>query len=130
MTKTTTQDPGSRLADELRLLLAAVAEHAGPWLDRVAVSTHDEHETGLPAVCAWCPLCALIALLRGEPSELATRGLDRAADIVALLRAVLADRWEPDGEPHMPGFRPDPPPRPDSPRIQRITVRRKGMTPQ
>lgn len=132
MTQTTTQDPGSRLADELRLLMAAVAERAGPWLDRVAVSTHDEHEPTPPGTdsCQWCPVCALIALLRGEPSELATRGLDRVADLVALLRAVLADRWEPEADPHMPGFRPEPPPPAGSPRVQRIVVRRKGMTPE
>ncbi|MDQ3405752.1 MAG: hypothetical protein M3548_20555 [Actinomycetota bacterium] len=120
------REPGSRLADELTLLLAAVAERAGPWLDRVAFSGHGEHET--PSPCQWCPVCSLIAVLRGEPSELAAAGLDRVADIVALLRAVLADRWEP-GEPHMPGFRPDPPQDSDpqaSPRVQRIPVRRKG----
>lgn len=129
-------DPGSRLAEELRLLIDAVADRAGPWLDRVAASSHDEHaEQPAPGVCAWCPLCALIAVIRGEPSELATRGLDRLADLVALLRAVLADRWEP-GVPHMPGFRPaprrpaesGPPPDDDAPasRVQRIPVRRKG----
>jgi hypothetical protein len=117
-------EPGSRLVEELRLLLDAVADRAGPWLDRVSASTHDEH--GCPAEApwwaGWCPLCALVAVVRGEPSELAARSLDRAADLVALLRAVLADRWEP-GTPHMPGF--TPPPRP-SPRVQRIPVRRKG----
>jgi hypothetical protein len=69
----------------------------------------------------------VVALVRGEPNELAARSLDRAADAVALLRAVLADRWQP-GAPHMPGF--TPPPRPartgERPRVQRIPVRRKG----
>jgi hypothetical protein len=110
---------GSRLVEELRLLVDAVAERAGPWLDRVAVSTHEEH-AGL--VGGWCPVCALVALIKGEPSELAARGLDRAADLVALLRAVLADRWEP-GVPHMPGFKPEPR---SSARVERIPVRRKG----
>jgi hypothetical protein len=117
----TTSEPGSRLVEELRLLIDAVAERAGPWLDRVAVSTHDEH-AGL--VGGWCPVCALVALIKGEPSELAARSLDRAADLVALLRAVLADRWEP-GVPHMPGFKPAPKPEPPSQRVQRIPVRRK-----
>jgi hypothetical protein len=115
---TTTREPGSRLLEELRLLIDAVAERAGPWLDRVAASSHEEHAAPAGGVC---PLCALLALLRGEPNELATRGLDRAADLVALLRAVLADRWEP-GVPHMPGFRPAPR---ESVRVQRIPVRRK-----
>jgi hypothetical protein len=83
-------EPGTRLLEELRLLIEAVTERAGPWLDRVA----------------------------GEHAGL----VDRAADLVALLRAVLADRWEP-GMPHMPGFRPEPRP---APRVQKIPVRRKG----
>ncbi|MET0237902.1 MAG: hypothetical protein ABW224_24905 [Kibdelosporangium sp.] len=90
-------EPGTRLLEEIVLLLEAVAERLGPMLDRVAA----EHD-GPPDDC---PLCAVVALLRGEPNELAAASLDRAADIVALLRAVLADRWEP-GVPHMPGFRP------------------------
>lgn len=89
--------PGSRLVEELRLLLEAIGDRAGPWLDQVAADP--------------------------EFGQYAARGLDRTADLVALLRAVLADRWEP-GVPHMPGFRP--PPRP-SPRVQRIPVRRKGQ---
>lgn len=125
---TTAQDPGSRLADEVTLLLAAVADRAGPWLDRVSTSTHDEHEPPTGA-CASCPVCAFLALIRGEPNVLAAATLDRLADVVALLRAVLADRWEP-GAPHMPGFRPDPPPRPTSTRVQHIPVRRKAPAPR
>jgi hypothetical protein len=103
------------LVEELRLLVEAVTDRAGPWLDRVAAEPASE--------CAWCPVCAAVAALRGEPSELATRGLDGAADLVALLRAVLADRWEP-GVSHMPGF--TPPPRPSSSdRVQHIRVRRQ-----
>ena len=117
-----TEGPGSRLIEELRLLLDAVAERAGPWLDRLAASGHDEH--GDPSADGWCPSCAVLALIRGEPSEAVARSLDRAADLVALLRAVLADRWEP-GVPHMPGFRPEPRSGPP-PRVQRIPVRRKG----
>lgn len=108
-------EPGSRLVEELRLLADAVADRAGPWLDRVA--------DGSDATCTWCPLCAAVAVVRGEPSELATRGLDAAADLVALLRAVLADRWEP-GVSHMPGFTPSSSSSSDSVRVQHIPVRR------
>jgi hypothetical protein len=109
-------EPGSRLVEELRLLADAVAERAGPWLDRAA------EESEAPS-CGWCPLCAVVALLRGEPNALAARGIDQAADLVALLRAVLADRWEP-GAPHMPGFRPPPRPHGERPRVAPIPVRR------
>jgi hypothetical protein len=115
-------EPGTRLLEEIVLLLDAVAERLGPVLDRVAA----EHD-GPPDNC---PLCAVVALLRGEPNELAATSLDRAADIVAVLRAVLADRWEP-GVPHMPGFRPNSRPartsaeRPEHNRtVQHIQVRR------
>jgi hypothetical protein len=117
------------LVEELRLLLDAVADRAGPWLDRVAGPPGEHTEpAGGQGRCPVCPVrpvclvCLVLALLRGEPSEPATRGLERAADLVALVRAVLADRWEP-GVPHMPGFRP--PPR-EPARVQRIPVRRKG----
>lgn len=120
---TSPHDPGTRLADELTLLIGAVADQVGPWLDRVAESGHDEHGATRSA-CSYCPVCAVIAVLRGEPNELAARGVDRAADMVALLRAVLADRWEP-GEPHMPGFRPEPPEPEPAARVQRIRVRRR-----
>jgi hypothetical protein len=107
-------EPGSRLVEELRLLVEAVAERAGPWLDRAAAEPSD-------GSCSWCPVCAAVALLRGEPNALAGRGLDGAADLVALLRAVLADRWEP-GVSHKPGFTPDEKP---SARVQHIPVRRE-----
>ena len=107
-------EPGSRLVEELRLLVEAVAERAGPWLDQVATDPPDSS-------CSWCPLCAAVALVRGEPNALAGRGLDAAADVVALLRAVLADRWEP-GVSHMPGFTPDEKP---SPKVQHIPLRRE-----
>jgi hypothetical protein len=108
-------EPGSRLVEELRLLVEAVADRAGPWLDRVAADNPPDGS------CAWCPLCAAVALVRGEPNATAGRGLDAAADVVALLRAVLADRWEP-GVSHMPGFTPDEKP---SPKVQHIPVRRE-----
>ena len=124
-------EPGTRLVVELRLLLDAVADRAGPWLDQVAASSHGDHP-GPDGRRAWCPLCELTAMIMGEPSDLAARGLDRAADLVALLRAVLADRWEA-GMPGTPGGTsgqetreemPQPPPRHGG-RVQHIPVRRK-----
>lgn len=124
-------DAGTRLAEEIKLLLDAVADRAGPWLDRLTASGHDEHDP--PVACGWCPLCALVSVLGGEPSELAGVVLERAAELIALLRAVLADRWDP-GTLHMPGFRPPPGPSPreerypgdSTPRVQKIPVRRAG----
>jgi hypothetical protein len=127
-------DPGTRLAEEIKLLLAAVADRAGPWLDRLSASNHEEHDR--PVACGWCPLCAVVSLLHGQPGELAGVVLERAAELIALLRAVLADRWEP-GTMHMPGFRSPPTqaaqeeryPGDSVPRVQKIPVRRAANPP-
>jgi hypothetical protein len=122
---------GLRLAEEIRLLVEMVVEKAAPWLEGVVAAGHgaDPHAEVKPdsSACGWCPLCAIVAVVRGERPEFAARLLEQLAQLVALLRAVLADRWEPDGGVHMPGFRPEPKPAADasSPRVQHITVRKR-----
>jgi len=122
---------GLRLAEEIRLLVEMVVEKAAPWLDGVVAAGHgvDPHAEVKPdsSGCGWCPLCAIVAVVRGERPEFAARLLEQLAQLVALLRAVLADRWEPDGGVHMPGFRPEPKPPAEesSPRVQHITVRKR-----
>jgi hypothetical protein len=125
-----------------------VAERAAPWLDEVIAAGHGGADGGrheqrsgepdaepreTPRTCGWCPLCAIVAMVRGERPELAARVMEQAAQLVALLRAVLADRWEPQEGVHMPGFRPAEEPEPfrrepraDSDRVQHITVRRSA----
>jgi hypothetical protein len=122
---------GPRLAEEIRLLAELVAEKAAPWLEGVLAAGHgdsDEAEAGGSA-CGWCPLCAIVAVVRGERPELVARLVEQLAQLVALLRAVLADRWEPEEGVHMPGFRPAPRPAADavtvSTRVQHVTVRRR-----
>lgn len=86
--------PGARLAEELRLLLDALAERAEPVLNRLAAGEHEEHT---PATCGWCPLCAAMAVLRGERPELAVRAAEHAAGLLAVLRTALAEtRGTPD----------------------------------
>ncbi|WP_027934946.1 hypothetical protein [Amycolatopsis thermoflava] len=111
------------LAEEIRLLVEMVVERAAPWLDGVVAAGHGtaaKPEDG--GDCGWCPLCAVVAVVRGEKPEFVARVLEQAAQIIALLRAVLADRWEPQEGVHMPGFQPPPRPQPDSGRVQRIPV--------
>ncbi|MFE0027305.1 hypothetical protein [Amycolatopsis sp. NPDC059021] len=131
---------GLRLAEEIRLLVELVAEHAAPWLEGIVKAGHgmseedtaqgpEQHGEDTPG-CGWCPLCAIVAVLRGERPEFVARLLEQAAQLVALLRAVLADRWEPEDGVHMPGFHParrepEPAGAPASPRVQHITVRRR-----
>lgn len=94
-----------------------VIERAAPWLEGVMAAGHggapeEPGGSGDPGVedstsgCGWCPLCAIVAVVRGERPEFVARVLEQAAQLVALLRAVLADRWEPEEGVHMPGFRP------------------------
>ncbi|MCR6485869.1 hypothetical protein M8542_23880 [Amycolatopsis sp. OK19-0408] len=134
---------GPRLAEEIRLLVEMVVEKAAPWLEGVVAAGHGDPDQAKPdgSACGWCPLCAIVAVVRGErppleaifPAEsastqFAARLLEQLAQLVALLRAVLADRWEPDEGVHMPGFRPAPRPPADasvSVRVQHIAVRRR-----
>ncbi|WP_158882653.1 hypothetical protein [Amycolatopsis anabasis] len=126
---------GASLAEEIRLLVDMVMDRAAPWLDDVLAAGHgaaeaDQTPHDEQRTCGWCPLCAIVAVVRGERPEFAARVLEQAAQLVALLRAVLADRWEPQEGVHMPGFRPapaEPPrePRAEAARVQRIAVRRR-----
>jgi hypothetical protein len=126
------EEHGPRLAEEIRLLAELVADKAAPWLEGVLAAGHGfvgdpDEAKAAGSACGWCPLCAIVAVVRGERPELVARLIEQLAQLVALLRAVLADRWEPDEGVHMPGFRPAPrpaDPRP-SPRVQHVTVRRR-----
>nr|WP_166640339.1 hypothetical protein [Amycolatopsis sp. SID8362] len=112
------------------MLAELVVEKAAPWLEGVVAAGHGDPDQAKPdgSACGWCPLCAIVAVVRGERPELVARVLEQLAQLVALLRAVLADRWEPDEGVHMPGFRPAPRPPADasvSVRVQHIAVRRR-----
>jgi hypothetical protein len=103
--------PGARLAEELRLLLDALAERAQPVLNRLAAPDQDAEHT--PATCGWCPVCAGMALLRGERPELAVRAAEHAAGLLAVLRSALVPPASP-AEPSSDN------------RVQHITVQRHG----
>jgi len=146
---------GASLTEEIRLLVEMVVEHATPWVEGLVSAGHGqtvssterpspEHPSGEQTEnCGWCPLCAIVAVVRGERPEFAARLLEQAAQLIALLRAVLADRWEPQEGVHMPGFHPAPKPasRNDDPaakesteaptvpsqgRVQHIAVRKRA----
>jgi hypothetical protein len=105
-----------RIAEELRLLIDAVAEKAEPWLARIAADGAD-HD---PTTCDWCPVCAVAAVVRGERSELAAKAAEHAAGLLAVLRMALQQQ------------RPEPAPadeQPTPPRVQKIAVRRRGQEP-
>lgn len=115
--------PGARLAEELRLLLDALAERAQPVLNRLAAGAGEQGEH-VPATCGWCPLCAGLAMVRGERPELAVRAAEHATGLLTVLRAALADHAPAD---HRPPADPDgaPADEPDAGRVQHIPVRRR-----
>ncbi|EIE99682.1 hypothetical protein [Saccharomonospora glauca] len=125
------QPDATRLVEEVRLLVDLVLERARPWLDGVIAAGHGRaRDEENPAACDdrdRCPLCAVVALCRGERVDVAARVLEHVTQLLALLRAVLADRWEPEDGVHLPGFRPSPrKPEPEKRRgrrVQHVTVR-------
>jgi hypothetical protein len=117
-----TAPPGARIAEELRLLLGVLAERAEPWLNRLATTPEDAEHT--PATCGWCPVCAGMAVLRGERPELAVRAAEHASGLLAVLRASLAER--PPAAPKPEPEHADEPAAPEPERVQKIAIRRRG----
>jgi hypothetical protein len=77
------------LAEELRDYAGEALDLLQPWVDRVR-----EQDVGAdpePAVCASCPVCAVITVLRGGRSELAVRLAEHAAGWLAVLRTALEE---------------------------------------
>ncbi|MGP4017238.1 hypothetical protein [Saccharopolyspora sp. 5N708] len=98
-----------QLLDELRLLLDALAGKAEEYLRGCGATAEADSGTG----CGWCPLCAVVALLRGQRPELN----DQLVGIVQALRQVLADQRPAESEE-------DSPEEPAAPKVQRIRVQR------
>lgn len=112
------------LGHEVKLLVDMVVERSAPWLERVKAAGPDAytaaqraaaaagqeagHAAGQPCV-GWCPICTAVNVARGQGPEFTGRAFEQAAQVVSLLRAVLADRWHPEQGMHMPGFEPDAP---------------------
>ncbi|MFC4602175.1 hypothetical protein [Rhodococcus kronopolitis] len=90
---------------ELRELALAVLDRLEPMieplLERAAATAAEPaasepggpHGEQSPATkefgCAWCPVCALAALARGEQHDLLTLLASQAAALLALIRALL-----------------------------------------
>lgn len=117
----TGEDTVAALIREIRLLVDMVVEHSAPWLEGLVSAGHGQGGAHAPGVdglgadgsaqggssCGWCPFCMVVAIVRGERPEFSARALEQATQLVALLRAVLADRWYPEAGVHMPGFHPE-----------------------
>ncbi|GAA5114240.1 hypothetical protein [Haloechinothrix salitolerans] len=109
----------ANLGTEIMLLVEMIVEHAAPWLDGLVAAGHTgglfggdsaasddeaatEHGTS-QYDCGWCPLCAVVSMARGNQPEFSARAIEQLAQLVGVLRAVLADRWYPGEGIHMPG---------------------------
>jgi len=109
--------PGhANLAEELRDYAEGALDLLEPLVDRVRDQEPDESAPE-PVVCASCPVCALITVMRGGRSELAVRLAEHAAGLLAVLRAALEEGIgapPPGSRPPSAGA-PTPPPSPSPP---------------
>ncbi|GAA2553743.1 hypothetical protein [Pseudonocardia hydrocarbonoxydans] len=107
------------LGAELRAVAVLLLDRLGPVLDRAR--TEGARADGPPA-CSVCPVCAAVALLRGERPELAVRLAEHAAGLLEVLQTAL---HEGAGTPP-PASAPTPPPAGPARRVQHIPVVREA----
>lgn len=83
----TDADSVRRAAHELKLLTRSVVDRLEPLVAQVAETQQNGpyQRTG----CAWCPVCALIALSRGENHELLGYIASHGASLLSFVRALL-----------------------------------------
>jgi hypothetical protein len=105
----------SGLSAELRAFALSALDRVEPLLERLRV----EPAGRTPETCASCPVCALLAALRGDHPELAGRLATHAAGLVAVLRTALEE-----GAPASAGAPPDPGPAEPDRRVQHIPIDR------
>ena len=101
-------DPHGTIGDEAAKLLDAVQDWA-----RRSFGDSAHIATGAPE-CTWCPICQLIAVLRGDRPEISDKIADATASVVSALRAVVDAAANPAEE---AGAAP-----PKPPRVQRIDL--------
>lgn len=93
---------------ELRALAEVALDRLEPLVERLRT----EGVTPAQPTCTACPVCVVLATLRGERPEVAVRLAEHAGGLLTLLRAALAET--------PPRAEPSPPAR----RVQRIPVTR------
>ena len=103
------------IGEDLRVLALTALDRIDPVLDRLRA----EPVTESPQTCASCPICAVIAALRGERPELAGKLAEHAAGLVAVLRTALEESAPAPAAADVTE-------RPSARRVQRITVERRS----
>lgn len=92
-----------RISAELRALAELFAGRLQPWLERMArdggpgVPGKDPGPEQGDSSCAWCPLCALLAAVRGDRPDVVARLADHAAGLATAMRDLLTPPAEPAG---------------------------------
>ena len=117
-------DVHAGVGEELRALALIALDRIEPLLERVRTEATSPGCAGTAAepaagTCEGCPVCAVLAVLRGESSELAARLVEQLGDVVAVLRAALEE-----GAPAPAA--PEPTEPAPARRVQRIRVERVG----
>ncbi|WP_433781783.1 hypothetical protein ACQPX6_18370 [Actinomycetospora sp. CA-101289] len=104
-----------RLTQEARATASALLDWLGTRVDRGAPAdgapTRPAQSAG---PCTWCPVCALVAALRGEQPELTARLAEQASGLMTLLRLMVQAHQEP-GHGHDHGHQHAWPPPPGEP---------------
>jgi hypothetical protein len=111
-------DHMNEFTEELRLLAETLLERVEPLLRRATEEGRPEWDG-----CAWCPLCAAAALIRGEHHEAVATLAAHGTAIVTVLREALAGVPV---DPVMPDPDAEPAARPAPARYQPIPVRIKS----
>ncbi|MBD8507733.1 hypothetical protein HT102_14690 [Hoyosella sp. G463] len=78
-------------ARELRMLAQVIIDKFEPALRAYA---DEEHEPAGGAACTWCPVCAVVALARGENHELITVLARHGATVLGFLRTIVENEDE------------------------------------
>jgi hypothetical protein len=120
-------DGREQVVEELRRLVDALAFRAEDFLrslsDDASHECADEGQSERARPWGWCPVCAVVAIVRGERPELTARMVEQLGGIVALLREALAEQQgaPPPPEPATSTHDEEPAP---SAKVQKIAVRR------
>ena len=77
-------EPGS-VADEAMKLLETIQD----WTRRTFGDSAGSHDCSAATVCEWCPLCQVIAMLRGDRPEATEKLVAAGSAVLSALRAIL-----------------------------------------
>lgn len=81
-----------RLAREARETATALLDWVGTRVDGAATARADgtsSRPRQSPGPCTWCPVCALVAALRGEQPELTATLAEQASGLLLMLRLLV-----------------------------------------